>query len=182
MTGQSPRMSDPQLASAFERHWDEVVAYCVRRAGWTSADDLAAQVFAIACRRVDEIQWDTVRPWLYGIARGVVANHLRSLQRGRRLFDRVSLERGAEAERPDDVIVRRSEDEAVMCTLARLSDDDREILMLAAWEELTAPEIAGVLGISRTAAEQRCHRAKRRFARVLASTNASAEASKGGAR
>lgn len=182
MTGQSPGMSNPQLASAFERHWEEVVAYCIRRAGWTSADDLAAQVFAIACRRVDEIQWDTVRPWLYGIARGVVANHLRSMQRGRRLFGRMSLERGTEADQPDEVIVRRSEDEAVMRALDRLSGDDREILMLAAWEELTAPEIALALGISRTAAEQRYHRAKRRFARVLASTNVSAGASKGPAR
>ena len=36
--------------------------------------------------------------------------------------------------------------------------------MLSAWEELTGPEIAQALGLSVAAAEQRLHRAKRRFA------------------
>jgi RNA polymerase sigma-70 factor (ECF subfamily) len=39
--------------------------------------------------------------------------------------------------------------------------------MLAAWEELTAPEIAVVLDISTSVAEQRLHRAKRRFAKKM---------------
>ena len=52
----------------------------------------------------------------------------------------------------------------VVGVLQLLKPSDQEILMLAAWEELTAPEVAVVLGISTSAAEQRIHRAKRRFA------------------
>ena len=54
--------------------------------------------------------------------------------------------------------------------LRRLKVSDREVLMLASWEELTAPEIAHAVGISVSAAEQRLHRAKKRLAKILAPT------------
>lgn len=52
--------------------------------------------------------------------------------------------------------------------------------MLAAWEEMSGPEIAQTLGITVSAAEQRLHRAKKRYARVLdPQLTASALASEG---
>ena len=64
-------------------------------------------------------------------------------------------------------MVRRAEDEAVLVALSQLRGPDREILRLAAWEELTGPEIAIVLGISLSAVQQRLHRAKKRLAARL---------------
>lgn len=64
-------------------------------------------------------------------------------------------------------MVRQAEDEEVLTALRSLKALDREVLMLAAWEELTAPEMADALGISLSAVEQRLHRAKRRLAKVL---------------
>ena len=55
----------------------------------------------------------------------------------------------------------------VAAAFARLSDDDRDVLMLAAWEGLDAGEIATVIGGSRNAARIRLHRARRRMAREL---------------
>jgi RNA polymerase sigma-70 factor (ECF subfamily) len=52
--------------------------------------------------------------------------------------------------------------------VARLSDDDQELLRLVAWEELGREEIALVLGISRTAVRVRLHRARRRLADEMA--------------
>ncbi|WP_327589384.1 hypothetical protein OHA25_22085 [Nonomuraea sp. NBC_00507] len=49
-----------------------------------------------------------------------------------------------------------------------LSDDDRELLSLVAWERLDPGQIARTLGISRNAARVRLYRARRRFARALA--------------
>ncbi|MER6583715.1 sigma factor-like helix-turn-helix DNA-binding protein, partial [Nonomuraea sp. NPDC001023] len=49
-----------------------------------------------------------------------------------------------------------------------LSDDDRELLSLVAWEALDHGQIARVLGISRNAVRIRLYRARRRFARDLA--------------
>jgi RNA polymerase sigma factor (sigma-70 family) len=50
----------------------------------------------------------------------------------------------------------------------RLSDDDRELLSLVAWEGLSGHEIAKVLGCSRGAARLRLHRARKRLAKELA--------------
>lgn len=77
--------TDASFTSMFERHYHEVLAYCARRGGRSEADDATAEVFAVAWRRIDEIDWETVRPWLYGIARGVMANRWRSLKRQGRL-------------------------------------------------------------------------------------------------
>jgi RNA polymerase sigma factor (sigma-70 family) len=156
-----------RLTVLFQSHYDEVLAYCARRIGRSEAEDAAAEVFSTAIRRVDEIDWTTVRPWLYGIARGVLANRWRSLYRRRRLFRLVAGLAEPPVDRPDELVLRRAEEGEVIKVLQRMKPRDREVLMLAAWEELTGSEIAGALGISLAAAEQRLHRAKHRFARTL---------------
>lgn len=65
------------------------------------------------------------------------------------------------------VVIRREQDAEVLAALEHLNATDREVLTLSAWEELSAPEIATVLAITASAAEQRLHRAKRRFAKLL---------------
>jgi RNA polymerase sigma-70 factor (ECF subfamily) len=55
-----------------------------------------------------------------------------------------------------------------MAVFERLSAGEREVLALAAWEELSSSAIAEVLGCSPNAARIRLHRARRRFARGLA--------------
>ena len=72
-------------------------------------------------------------------------------------------------------MVRRDQDRMVVAAMAELKPGDQEILMLAAWEELSGPEIAAVLGISTSAAEQRLHRAKKRLANVLTEPEGSTE-------
>ncbi|HJU52298.1 MAG TPA: sigma-70 family RNA polymerase sigma factor, partial [Acidimicrobiia bacterium] len=112
-----------------------------------------------------EIDWTTVRPWLYGIARGVLANRWRSRHRRQRLLARIA--GAAPLENSGEVVVRAADDHQAIVALEQLRPNDREILMLAAWEDMTGPEIAQALGISRNAAEQRLHRAKTRYARVF---------------
>ena len=161
---QSP--SGPRLAEIFSNHYEEVLAYCARRIGRSEAEDAAADVFAIAVRRAEEIEWTTVRPWLYGIARGVLANRWRSAQRRQRLVTRMTFNLTT-SEPPTDVVVRRAEDDEALAALQQLRSGDQEVLMLAAWEEMSGPEIARALGISTSAAEQRLHRAKKRYARAF---------------
>lgn len=159
--------TDARLRALFENHYDEVLAYCVRRLGRTHADEVAAEVFAIAWKRFDEIDWTTVRPWLYGLARGVVANRWRSIVRHRRLARKMSNLAPTTGEGPEVLVVQRERDREVIHTLRKLRGADQEVLMLSTWEGLTAREIGSVFGISTTAAEQRIHRARRRFAQAL---------------
>lgn len=158
---------DARLTELFESHYDEVHAYCARRIGASDADDIASEVFAVAWRRIDELEGETARSWLYGVARGVLANRWRSAHRHRRLMRKVA---GLAAERersPDVYVVQRDQDREVIEALRKLRSSDQEVLMLAAWEGLTAPQIAHAMSITTSAAEQRLHRAKKRFAKVL---------------
>lgn len=70
---------------------------------------------------------------------------------------------------PESVVVRREEIGLVLEALNQLGERDQEILRMAAWDELPHATIAGLLGCSIDAVDQRVHRAKRRLARRYAS-------------
>ena len=97
-------------------------------------------------------------------------NRWRTSRRQKRLFGRVSGLAPTPGELPEVQVVRRAQDDEVVAAVRRLKPADQEILLLAAWEELTAPEIATAVGISVSATEQRLHRAKQRLAKALQST------------
>lgn len=156
-----------RLAGIFEEHYDEVLAYCARRIGRTEAEDVASEAFTIASRRVEEIEWETVVPWLFAVARGVLANRRRSIYRLGRVYGRMAGLAVAPSDSPDEVVIRNAEASEAIAALRRLRPSDREILMLSAWEELTAPRIAQSLGISVAATEKRLERAKHRLSRTL---------------
>jgi RNA polymerase sigma-70 factor (ECF subfamily) len=164
-----PNNTNRQFTDLYEAHYDEVLAYCIRRIGSSEADEVAAEVFVVAWRRLEEIDLETARAWLFGVARGVLANRWRSGQRRTRLVGRLAGLAAPAPLLPEDNVVRRAEDEEVIKALRKLKAADREVLMLASWEELSAREIAHAVGISVAAAEQRLHRARRRLAKVLAS-------------
>jgi len=158
---------DARFSRLFLNYYDDVLGYCIRRTDRSEAEDVAAEVYATAWRRIDDLDWDTARPWLFGIARGVLSNQRRSVSRRLRLSQRIGSLAERSVDAPEVVVIRREQDQQVMDTLAEMRNGDREVLMLAVWEELTAPEIATVLDISVSAAEQRLHRAKQRFATAL---------------
>jgi RNA polymerase sigma factor (sigma-70 family) len=156
-----------KLHVLFEDHHAEVLAYCVRRIGHVEGEDAAAEVFAVASRRTDEIEWETVRPWLFGVARGVLANRWRSLHRWRRINLRMTAMPVGPVDSPDEIVIRTAEAREALAAIRRLRPVDREILMLSAWEELGAADIATALGISVDAAKKRLERAKGHYARLL---------------
>jgi RNA polymerase sigma-70 factor (ECF subfamily) len=162
--------TDERLIMLFQRHYDDVLGYCARRVGRSEADDVAAEVFAVAWRRIDEIDWATVRPWLFGIARRVLANRWRSVRRWSRLSRKVAALAEEYGESPETLIVQRDQDRLVVEALDRLAAIDQEVLRLAAWEELTSAEIGQVLGITPAAADKRRQRALRRLERLLTSS------------
>ena len=146
----------------FDAHHERVLAFALRRTPTRAdAEDAAAETFTVAWRRLGDVP-DEALPWLFGVARRVIANQRRGRSRraalGLRLFrrDRVEDERFGEAEGP------------AIAALSRLGEQDQELLRLVAWEELTHTQIATVLGISVNAVAIRIHRARKRFADTLA--------------
>lgn len=159
--------AEDNFKRVYDTHYDEVHSFCARRVGRDEADDCAAEVFAVAWRRIGEVDLSSTRGWIFGVARRVVLNQWRSRSRRARLRERVGGVATRRADAPDVVVVRRSEDEAILSVMDRLRPADQEILRLAAWDELSGPEIGQVLGISTQAAQQRLHRAKQRLARLV---------------
>jgi DNA-directed RNA polymerase specialized sigma24 family protein len=56
MAGDTQSSDDERLTRLFKSEYNSVLAYCVRRVGFDDAEDVAAQVFAVAWRRIDEIR------------------------------------------------------------------------------------------------------------------------------
>lgn len=139
----------------FAARYGAVLAYAVRRTERHVAQDVVAETFLIAWRRLDEVP-ELELPWLYGVARRVLANELRSARRRRALAERSSMLLHAQLE-------TAAGDSNVIAALARLGARDRELLLLTAWEGLSAAEAAAALGCSRAAARVRLHRARRRL-------------------
>jgi RNA polymerase sigma-70 factor (ECF subfamily) len=142
--------------------------YCLRRLPASEVGDAVAEVFLVVWRRIGSApEGDEARLWLYGIARNVVRNASRSLRRRARLNGRLRLNRGTHEPGPETLVIRRSEDAAVLRALAELRPADREILRLSIWEELSNTEIATVVGIEPHAATMRLSRARNRLAKRL---------------
>jgi RNA polymerase sigma-70 factor, ECF subfamily len=141
----------------FHMHHRLVLAYALRRATPQMAQDVVAETFTVAWRRLDDVP-DPELPWLYGVARRVLANELRSDRRRGALAERVSAE---------PLTGDAGGDLQLMQALARLRARDRELLLLTAWEGLTSAEAATAIGCTRAAVRVRLHRARKRLAAEL---------------
>ena len=143
----------------FDEHVGAVSAYVLRRTNAADVDDAVAETFLVAWRRLDELPANA-KPWLFGVARRILANQRRAAGRRTALVDRLGGERRTGA-------VATNGDPPVLAALARLGPSDREILMLTAWDGLAPEEAARVLGCSRSAAKVRLYRARRRLRTAL---------------
>ncbi len=160
-TARSPLARFEALFSAFERH---VLAYAMRRTQQPAdAEDVAAETFTIAWRKLDAIPEADPLPWLYAVARRLLANQRRGTGRRERLAALV----GMESDVATPVRAGEDHDGPTFTALASLSPADQELLRLVAWEELGNQQIATVLGITPNAVAIRLHRARSRFAAAL---------------
>lgn len=155
---------DAQFAALHRELYPRVKAYAMRRTMDSStADEIAAETFEIAWRRREEPIRNQL-PWLLGIARGLLANRRRSDRRRVELNDRLAQEWIASEPDQSDLVADRAE---LLAALAMLRDDEREVLVLLAWDGLDRSEAARVLGCSRGALAVRLHRARRRLEAAL---------------
>jgi RNA polymerase sigma-70 factor (ECF subfamily) len=149
----------------YRQHFRAVLRYALARLEPESAKDATAETFLIAWRRLPDVPADPA-PWLFGVARKVIAGQLRSSTRREALHARLEVA-GAGQTRADEIDEEVAERAAVLTALARLSENDREVLRLTAWDGLTSKVAADVLGVSRIALGVRLHRARRRFSAAL---------------
>jgi RNA polymerase sigma-70 factor (ECF subfamily) len=96
---------------------------------------------------------------LYAVARKTLANQRRRLAREQRVGAAETTTPGPDPEPVGDTVLAAA--------FAALSERDREVLRLVAWEGLSLSQAALALGCSALACRVRYHRAKARLARRL---------------
>jgi RNA polymerase sigma-70 factor (ECF subfamily) len=153
--------ADSQFRSLFESAYPHIRSYALHRGMSASdADDLVADTFEVAWRRFGEIPFAAPLPWLYTVAHNHWRNQVRAEHRRGALVNRLPT--------PEHVPAAGElggvDAEALRQGLASLSADDREVLVLLAWDGLTPSETAVVLGCTPSALRTRLRRARDRLA------------------
>ena len=155
---------DERFEGLFREHYPAVRGYVLRRAQRDVVQDVVADTFLVAWRRLEDVPEDAL-PWLYGVARRTLANQRRSDKRHVALERRLTTERASR--RSVDPAERVGDTEIIRVALARLSERHREALMLVAWHGLSGARAARAAGCSRAAFALRLHRARGRLAAQL---------------
>jgi RNA polymerase sigma-70 factor, ECF subfamily len=154
---------DDQFAAVYQAHHRQVYAYAVTRAGRQLADDVVAETFLVAWRRLPALPKATPLPWLLAVARNVIGERYRAEERQQAVAAEMRAWITEEELSVADVADGVAERSGVLNALAQLSDDDRELLTLVAWQGLAPSQAARVLGCSTATYYVRLHRARRHF-------------------
>lgn len=112
-----------------------------------TAEDITSQVFMKALGNVGTFSEakGNVRGWLYKIARNTIIDHYRAAKPAQDIEDAWDL---AEENTVEDDIDMRQKIENIKKYLKELSGDQRDIIIMRLWQELSYQEIAGMLGKS----------------------------------
>jgi len=156
-------LGEPEAFGAiYDRHAPALLRFLSRRAGARIAEGLVGELFRIAFER--RKTFDTSRssalPWLYGIGSNLLLKHRRDEARRLRANARIAA---------DDAVDRRSSARAIEARLLfprvadaieALPDDEREALLLFAWEELPYQSMAEALDLPIGTVRSRLNRAR----------------------
>jgi len=170
----SSRTAPDRFGAIFDRHFALIHRYLHRRVGQILADDLAAETFAIAFRERGNYHSDRedARPWLFGIAANLLRRHRRTERRSLAAYARSGVDPVAEAgfDAVEDRVVADAAGASIAHALKRLRAEDREVLLLYAWADLTYHQIADALAIPVGTVRSRLARARRSVREHLIAT------------
>ena len=153
------------LRELFVEHFDALTGYAMRRASPSDAADVVAETMLVAWRRIADVPVaPATRAWLFGVARRVLANQRRGTSRRTALSRRLACDLEAmRATREPDHANATVQNDRIRRALDALAADDRELLLLSAWEGLSPAEIAVAFDIPAVTARTRLHRARTRL-------------------
>lgn len=162
-----PMSADREFRLLVEREAPALLGYFTRRVEpIQDAADLLNETFLVVWRRADAAPaGEALRPWVYGVARKVLANHRRSAVRrsalAARLRDELIAARSSESTPASDI------EESVRAAIRMLPDRQREVVMLVYWEGFSLDEIAAILGMPASTVRSHHARARKRLQAAL---------------
>jgi len=157
-------MRDRDFEQLYEDHAQPLYGFLVYRTGDRAlAEDLLGEAFerALRSRRRYDPGKASAKTWLYTIALNCLRDQRRRAQAETRALDRAGVGDGVEAADPN--LGRIEDRDELARALAALSDEERETVALRYGGDLTAPEMADLLGEKLTTVEGRLYRALRKL-------------------
>ncbi|MDP4013195.1 MAG: sigma-70 family RNA polymerase sigma factor [Candidatus Nanopelagicales bacterium] len=156
------RRSADWFEDLYRRRCGAVTAYARRRVGLDGADEVVTDTFTVAWHKKPNLRLEDELPWLYATSAHSVSNWRRSQRRQSALFDRICLLQPS-VDHLDPSLDAVETVSLVSTVLRGMSEADREVLLLVAWEDLSPAQLAVYLGCAEGAARTRVHRARHRF-------------------
>lgn len=164
-------MTRAEVERAFTAHKDAVYRFAWRTAP-AAADDIAQEVFLRLLR--GQVHFDesrgSLRSFLLGVARNLALQHLRSNSRWELIDEEEFVASpSSEIRLPADVTAGSFEiGELVGRAVRALPPLQRDVFILAEYEELSLEEIARTVDTNVGAVKSRLHRARENLRRMLA--------------
>jgi RNA polymerase sigma-70 factor (ECF subfamily) len=169
--------SDVDGFSTLYRRELRFVVHTVRRFGvpGPDVDDVVQEVFLVLFRRWHQLERGaSLRPWLYGVARRVSRNHLRSHARRRtESLSTMSESRGAlvladtDEPRADQRVARAQAWNQLRRALGHLSPDRQRVFVLVELEQMKSSEVARALCRSPNTVSSQVRLARRDLRQLL---------------
>ena len=166
------RREPEALELFFDHFYDRIYAHVVNLLrDRTLAEDLTQEVFIRLHKVIDRLD-PTREPagWVFTVATNVVRDYWRSAEHRKRNAEQGDPHEMALAHPDTDVHTAMEKDEdltAVWTALHRLSVDDREVILLKDYEELSTADIGRVLDLKPDAVRQRHSRAVARLGKAF---------------
>jgi RNA polymerase sigma-70 factor (ECF subfamily) len=163
------RRGDQDAArTLYERYFDRIYNYVYARLGRAEdAEDLAIDTMTRSLTRLDLFQDQGVAfsSWVYRIAHNATIDHYR--RHGKVTI--VSLDQAAlsESADPSELAVERLSNEDLRAALHELTDEQQQVLILRFFQDLTAAQVAVIIGKSVGAVQALQHRALASLERAL---------------
>jgi RNA polymerase sigma-70 factor (ECF subfamily) len=163
------RRGDQDAASAlFERYFDRIYNYVYARLGRVEdAEDLAIDTMTRSLTRLDQFQDQGVAfsSWVYRIAHNATIDHYR--RQGKVTL--VSLENATlpQSADPSEMAIEQMSNEDLRVAIRDLTDEQQQVLILRFFQDLTAAQVADIMGKSVGAVQALQHRALGSLERAL---------------
>jgi RNA polymerase sigma-70 factor (ECF subfamily) len=169
-----------RLRRAFEEHFGFVWRYLRRMGlGEADADDATQQVFVVLSRRLDGIEPQKERAFLYGTAARVFSEHRRARVRRREVIGEEAAEPIDSSRAPDSMADRDQARALLDQVLDQMDDKLRAVFVLFELEELGTAQIADMLGLPTGTVASRLRRARESFQAIVKRMRAGGQLPKG---
>jgi RNA polymerase sigma-70 factor (ECF subfamily) len=145
----------------YERHSKDVYRYAFWLAGSAEdADDITSETFARAWAGREEIRTETVKAYLFAVARNLYLKRWRHSKRETDLHaDQIDPKPA-----PERIVESRLEMHRVLSVIQSFPEVDRAAFLLRIQHDLPYEEIARILQIPLTTAKVKVHRARLKLA------------------